>query len=143
MVSAVLFIHLIAIGIWAGCVATEAVLEIALENAPPQQSGLAQLHARIDRFVEIPAIVVAVLTGGAMLHHAAWDTLLVAKVSLGVSAVLLNSVAAFTVHRRLQCLNAGDMVGYALFNRWHERIGIGCVLSIVGAIGVGGCRIAT
>lgn len=140
--NAVLFVHLIAIGIWAGCVATEAVLEIALEKTPPQTSGLASLHAKIDRLVEIPAIVVALLTGGAMLHHAAWDTLLIAKVSLGASAVVLNSIAAFTVHRRLQCLNARDMAGYQRFNRLHERIGIGCVLSIAGAIAVGGYRIA-
>ena len=32
--NAILFIHLITIGIWAGCVATEAVLEIALEGGP-------------------------------------------------------------------------------------------------------------
>jgi putative copper export protein len=138
----ILFIHLIAIGIWAGCVATEAVLEVVLEKVPPLQSGLAVIHAKIDRFVEIPAIIVAVATGGSMLHHATWDKLLVVKVALGASAVVLNSIAAFTVHRRLQCLNAKDMTGYATFNRWHERIGIGCVLSIVGAIVVGGYRLA-
>jgi putative copper export protein len=139
--NAVLFVHLIAIGIWAGCVATEAVLEIALEKAPPKESGLAAIHAKIDRFVEIPAIIVALLTGGHMLHAASWDNLLLAKVSLGASAVVLNSIAAFTVHRRLQCLVANDMQGYDRFNRWHERIGIGCVVSIVGAIAVGGYRI--
>lgn len=139
---ALLFIHLIAIGIWAGCVATEAVLELALGHQPPQHSGLAALHAKIDRYVEIPAIVVALLTGGAMLHHASWDALLMAKVTLGASAVVLNTVAAFTVHRRLQCLQAQDMAGYARFHTWHERIGVGCVLSIVGAIVVGGWRIA-
>lgn len=139
--TAILFIHLIAIGIWAGCVATEAVLEIALAKVPPLESGLASIHSRIDRFVEVPAIIVAVGTGGSMLHHAAWDHLLSIKVSLGVAAVVLNSIAAYTVHRRLQCLNAKDMAGYTAFNRWHERIGIGCVISISGAIVVGGYRI--
>lgn len=139
--NAFLFVHLIAIGIWAGCVATEAVLEIALEKVSPQESGLALLHARIDRFVEIPAIVVALITGGAMLHHASWDSLLKAKVALGASAVVLNGIAAYTVHRRLQCINAQDMTGYQRFNLLHERIGIGCVLSIAGAIAVGGWRI--
>jgi len=66
--TAVLFIHLIAIGIWAGCVATEAVLEIALEKMPPLESGLASIHSKIDRYVEIPAIIVAVTSGGIMLH---------------------------------------------------------------------------
>jgi len=142
--SAVLFTHLVAIGIWAGCVATEAVLEIVLEKLPPHESGLALIHAKIDRFVEIPAIVAALATGGHMLHQqTSWDGLLVAKVSLGVSAVVLNTMAAFTVQRRLRCLQANDMAGYGFFNRWHERIGIGCVLSIIGAIAVGGYRIST
>ena len=140
--NAVLFVHLIAIGIWAGCVATEAVLEIVLEKLPPHESGLASIHSKIDRFVEIPAILIALATGGHLLHQAAWDHLLIAKVSLGVSAVVLNSIAAFTVHRRLKCLQANNMPGYDLFNRWHERIGIGCVLSIAGAIAVGGYRIS-
>jgi hypothetical protein len=139
--TAVLFIHLIAIGIWAGCVATEAVLEKALEKVPPFESGLASIHAKIDRFVEIPAILVAVASGGSMLRHVAWDHLLSIKVSLGVAAVVLNFIAAYTVHRRLQCLNGKDMVGYAAFNRWHERVGVGCVLSITGAIVVGAYRI--
>ena len=39
-----------------------------------------------------------------MLHHAAWDTLLIAKVSLGASAFVLNGIAAFTVHRRLHAI---------------------------------------
>ena len=141
--NAILFIHLITIGIWAGCVATEAVLEIVLEKQPPHESGLALIHAKIDRFVEIPAIAVALATGGHMLHQqTSWDSLLIAKVSLGMSAVVLNTIAAFTVQRRLQCLKVNDMAGYELFNRWHERIGIGCVLSIVGAIAIGGYRIS-
>ncbi len=138
----ILFIHLMAIGIWAGCVATEAVLELALGKVPPERSGLAALHAKIDRFVELPAIFIALLTGASLLHLALWDQLLITKVSLGLAAVILNAIAAYTVHRRLQCLNRGDMAGYDVFNRWHERIGIGCVLTIAGAIVVGGYRIA-
>lgn len=139
--SALLFVHLIAIGIWAGCVATEAVLEIAQEKVPPAESYLAPLHAKIDRAVEIPAILVALITGGAMLHHASWDNLLIAKVSFGVAAVVLNSIAAYTVHKRNRCLESGDTLGYARFNKLHERIGIGCVFSIVSAIVLGGLRI--
>jgi len=141
--STLLFIHLIAIGIWAGCVATEVVLEIAQEKLPPSESYLAPLHAKIDRAVEIPAILVTLLTGGAMLHQATWDNLLVAKVSCGVAAVILNSIAAYTVHMRNKCLESGNTSGYARYNVLHERIGIGCVLSIVSAIVLGGLRIAS
>tara|TARA_Y100000815_G_scaffold138345_1_gene124945 strand:- start:1558 stop:1794 length:237 start_codon:yes stop_codon:yes gene_type:complete len=73
-----------------------------------------------------------------MLQSAAWDLLLTIKVALGGSAVLLNCVAAFTVHQRYESLRCGDMVSYALYHRWHDRVGVGCVLSIVAAIAVGG-----
>lgn len=139
--STLLFLHIIAIGIWAGCVATEAVLEIFLKNIPPADSRLAPLHARIDKAVEIPAILVTVVTGGAMLHQASWDSLLVAKVSLGLTAVILNTIAAYTVYMRNRCLQQDDSAGYARFNRLHEHVGIGCILSLIGAIMVGGIRI--
>jgi putative copper export protein len=140
--NSLLFIHLIAIGVWAGCVATEVVLEITQEKLPPNESHLAPLHAKIDRAVEIPAILVTLVTGGAMLHHATWDNLLVAKVSCGVAAVILNSIAAYTVHMRNKCLESGNTSGYAHYNTLHERIGIGCVISIISAIIIGGQRIA-
>lgn len=136
-----LFIHLIAIGIWAGCVATEVVIEIAQENLPPSESYLAPLHAKIDLAVEIPAIIVTLLSGGALLIQASWDALLITKVALGLSAVALNTSAAYTVHRRNKCLQTGDALGYARFNLLHKRMGIGCVLSITGAIILGGLRI--
>jgi hypothetical protein len=56
----------------AGCVAAEAVLEIALESAPPLDEGLASIHATTDRIVESPAIRGALVTVGSMLHHATW-----------------------------------------------------------------------
>jgi len=68
---------------------------------PAEQGGLAAIHAKIDRLVEIPAISVALLTGGYMRAPRNWDSLLMATVSLGVAAVVLSSIAASTVHRRL------------------------------------------
>ncbi len=139
--SIFLFIHIIAIGIWAGCVLTEVVLELVLEKLLPESSNLARLHALIDRFVEIPAILVVAVTGVVLLQSIQWDMLLQVKVAFGVSAVVLNSIAAYTVHRRDQSLLSSDMPGYDFWNLCHERIGIGCVLSISGAIVVGGYRI--
>lgn len=139
--SVMLFIHVLTIGVWAGCVFTEVVLEVVLEKQPPESSHLARLHALIDRYVEIPAIIVVAATGVVLLQSAQWDTLLEVKVALGVTAVVLNSIAALTVQRRYQCLQSGNMSGYQYWNLWHERIGIGCVLSITGAIVVGGYRL--
>lgn len=138
--SALLFVHLIAIGIWAGCVATETVLELAQEKIPPDQSYLAPLHAKIDIAIEIPAILATLITGSLLLKHAHWDGLLIMKVVLGISAVVLNAIAAFLVHKRYRCLQIADHIGYAKYNRLHGQIGIGCILSISGAIILGGIR---
>ncbi len=139
--SALLFIHLMAIGIWAGCVATETVLELSQGKVPPNKSYLAALHAKIDIAVEIPAIFVTLITGSLLLESAHWDKILFLKVGLGVSAVLLNSIAAYTVHKRYSCLKSADLNGYAKYNLLHDRIGVGCILTIAGAMIAGGIRI--
>ncbi len=68
--STLLFIHLITIGIWAGCVATETVLELAQDKIPPEQSYLAPLHAKIDIAIEIPAILATLIKGSLLLKNA-------------------------------------------------------------------------
>jgi len=67
--SVMLFIHVLTIGVWAGCVFTEVVLEVVLEKQPPESSHLARLHALIDRYVEIPAIIVVAATGVVLLNR--------------------------------------------------------------------------
>jgi len=128
------FIHLIAAGTWAGSIAAEAMLEITSDQAKP--------HARRVRILAIPAILVALFTGIAMLHQATWDALLVVKVALAAVAMLLHAVAAFTARRQRQCLDAHDMAGHERFNRWRERLGIGCMVCLAGAAAIGGLRMA-
>jgi len=137
--------HLLGAGIWAGCVATEVVLELTEGQRPPQESRLAPLHAQIDQWVELPAIALTAGTGLAMLlaSPGAPDVLLQAKIALGGLAVALNLVAAYTVHRRHQAWLRQDWPVYTRFHVLHERVGTGCVLSILGAIGLGATRLAT
>ncbi|MEY4764626.1 MAG: hypothetical protein RI907_1299 [Pseudomonadota bacterium] len=143
--SLLLCCHLLGLGIWAGCIATEVVLELTEGDRPPPESRLAALHARIDQMVELPAIMVTAFTGLALLHSAPWahDPLLQAKIAFGALAVGLNLVAAYTVHRRHQAWLQQDWRTYGRFHLLHERVGTGCVLSILGAIGLGGWHLAT
>jgi len=141
--SILLFLHLLGMGIWVGCVLTEIVLELALKHVPPEQSPLARLHVLVDRYVEIPAIILVATTGVLMLQSTSWDSLLMIKVGLGVAAVLLNSAAAWCVHQRYSSLQHTTMSGYHFWDQWHERIGVGCVTSLLGAIAVGGYRLVT
>lgn len=140
--NALWFIHLIAVGIWAGSIATEAVFEITLDQAPAQANGSALPHIRIARFLAIPAILTALFTGIAMLRLVAWDAFLVAKVTLAASAVVLHVAGAVIARRQRRCLDARDMGCLDRLGRWHDRFGIGCMVSLAGAAAIGGLRVA-
>lgn len=133
-----LFIHLIAIGIWAGCVATEVVCELEQKHVKFKDSYIASLHWSIDKFVEIPAIFITAITGYLMLNDVVFDSLLTIKVSAGVLAIIFNLIASYSVYKRYKCLVADNEAGYLKYDLIHERIGVGCVLFILVAIISGG-----
>jgi putative copper export protein len=133
-----LFIHLIAIGIWAGCVATEVVCELEQKHVKFKDSYIASLHWSIDKFVEIPAIFITAITGYLMLNDMAFDSLLTIKISAGVLAIVFNLIASYSVYKRYKCLVADNEAGYLKYDLIHERIGVGCVLFILVAIVSGG-----
>jgi len=137
-----LFIHLIAIGIWAGCVATEVVCELEQKHVKFKDSYIASLHWRIDKFVEIPAIFITAITGYLMLNDAVFDSLLTIKVSAGVLAIIFNLIASYSVYKRYKCLVADNEAGYLKYDLIHERIGVGCVLFILVAMISGGYHFA-
>ena len=139
--SIVLFVHLISIGIWAGCVATEVVCELSQKNIKYSESYIASLHWNIDRFVEIPAIITTI-TGGILLQTVTFTPLITLKVTAGICAVVLNSFAAYTVYMRCKYYSEKNENGYMKYHRLHEQVGIGCVLALIVAIGSGGVIIA-
>lgn len=134
----ILFTHLISIGIWAGCVAVEIVCELDQKNLNFKKSYIASLHWKIDKYVEIPAIMLTLITGLLLLENAPNDPLLLIKIIAGIAAVVLNSIASFTVYKRYKCFTLEDEAGYYRYNLLHERVGVGCVLTIAIAIVVGG-----
>ncbi|GAA5315137.1 MAG: hypothetical protein AseanaTS_03410 [Candidatus Pelagadaptatus aseana] len=136
--GAILFFHLLAVGIWAGCIAIEVVCELGQKHAGVAENYIATLHWNIDRFVEIPAIIVTLATGILLYQNVAATPLLQYKIYAGAAAIVLNSVAAYTVYRRYQAFAVQDESRYLYFHRLHERVGIGCVASITTAIVLGG-----
>ena len=137
-----LFIHLMAIGIWAGCVATEIVCELTQKHNQNGDQFVARLHWNIDKFVEIPAILMALVTGALLLETAPSDPVITIKIISGIAAVCLNTIASFTVYKRYKCYLENDMEGYNKFDLLHERVGVGCVLTISIAIISGGYYLA-
>jgi len=133
-----LFIHLIAIAIWAGCVATEIVCELTQKHNKSSDKFIAILHWNIDKFVEIPAIIIASISGLLLLENAPNDPIITIKIIAGISAVCLNTMASFTVYKRYTCYLTNDIQGYNKYDLLHERIGVGCILTLLTAIVAGG-----
>lgn len=71
MKTTVLLVHILLVGIWLGCVLTEALFERALLGKGREQEWiLTRLHKRVDVWIEIPAFVGVLVSGGVLLNHA-------------------------------------------------------------------------
>ena len=66
MTNVLLPLHLALVGLWLGCVLTEALFERALlGKGRDKKLILTALHKRVDMFIEIPAFTLVVVTGMA------------------------------------------------------------------------------
>lgn len=96
-----LFIHLIFLGLWGGCVAVEMVMEFSSRNSSENKHRTAQLHYLIDLYVEAP-ILIMVLLSGVMLFNA--DNLVfptyIVKVIAGLIPVIINILCIIPVFKR-------------------------------------------
>lgn len=139
-----LCLHLLAAGAWAGCVATEVFFERRLA-AIPLRAPLADLHRRVDLWVELPALLLVAATGVAMLLQQVptpWGVLLGLKLVLGGLAVLANLVCIRMVLERDAAQRADDDAAYRRFDALQHRWGAGVVLGLAGAILFGVGRLA-
>lgn len=89
-------IHVIAIAFWLGVVAVETVFE----KAPIDKNAIAHLHSLTDRFVEIPIVVIVLISGLLLWAQADWTLQLLPKVLAGVGAVAANFYCYYCVEKR-------------------------------------------
>lgn len=64
--NAWLLAHLIFIGLWGGCVAVEMVMEFWGRAEPARKHQVAQLHFLIDLYVEVPILIMVLISGVAL-----------------------------------------------------------------------------
>jgi hypothetical protein len=137
-----LMIHLLFIGLWLGCVLTEALFERALlGRGRSHELLLADLHKRVDVWIEIPAFAVVVATGGMMLLHAAPNPGLCVKVALGLLAVLANVVCVGVVFARAKAAHLGNWDRFDRLDHLQHKFGAVVLLALLGALGVGLTRV--
>lgn len=92
--------HLIALGIWAGVVAVEVLLEFGGWRGVYPADLVADLHRRTDRYLEAPLLVAVVTSGLLLWQRTGWSPALWPKVLLGLGAVAANIVCVAFVEAR-------------------------------------------
>ena len=108
-----LTLHLALVGLWLGCVLTEAVFERAfLGKGRDKELILTALHKRVDVFIEIPAFTLVVVTGMLLMPQAPMGMVFVAKLVFALLAVASNVFCVHLVFKRHQLSSAGDWTGF-------------------------------
>ncbi|MBI2565652.1 MAG: hypothetical protein HYV63_01290 [Candidatus Schekmanbacteria bacterium] len=132
--SGALFVHFLALGTWLGCVAVEAVLEIAGAGELPT---VARLHRWIDAFVEIPAFTAVVVSGLWMFDLDRFGGVYLAKILCGLAAVLVNVLCVGPVFARVRAVAAGDVTAARRHSRWIYVAFVAGMLPGFTALGLG------
>jgi uncharacterized membrane protein len=131
-------LHIAFVGIWLGCVLTAAFFERALlGQGRAAELILVGLHKRVDLSVELPAIAGVIVTGILMLGSARYGVAIIAKIALGMLAVVANLYCVFLVFRRTAAANAGDVSGFRRYDALQHKAGAVVLVAILGALALG------
>lgn len=138
MKSVLLPLHLAFVGIWLGCVITEALFERALlGKGRAQELILVALHKRVDLVVEIPAFIVVLVTGAAMLSSVNPNPLLTTKIAFGLLAIATNIYCVWLVFRRAQAAQSDQQAEFTRLDHLQHKFGAVVLLAIVAALAIG------
>ena len=131
--SIVLLVHVLAVGLWLGCLATEIAFEKLMARDESARPFVSLLHDRVDRFVEGPAFVVTAITGAILVPGAAWTPTLVLKVALAAAAVLFNIWCLKIVFDRAAAASAGRWDDWAALDHVQHKVGGLVTLLLIAA----------
>ena len=146
MTNVLLPLHLALVGLWLGCVLTEALFERALlGKGRDKELILIALHKRVDVFIEIPAFTLVVVTGMLLMPQAPMDMVFVAKLVFALLAVATNVFCVHLVFKRHQFAATGDWTGFEATDHLQHKWGAVVLIGILGALiaGVASGQLAT
>ena len=138
MNSLLLSLHLLFVGIWLGCILTEALFERALlGQGRSAELILTRLHIRVDLAIESPAFVLVLITGGLMLMQAPFSVPLLIKVACGLLAIATNAVCVALVFKRHALAHASNWAEFERVDHLQHKLGAVVLLALLGALGIG------
>lgn len=109
MLTVTLLVHLFALGMWAGCVLVEMLLELIPKRSDQDALNVARYHFYIDMFIEIPLLLVILASGFYMLQPEHLTGLFLIKIVLGLTAMSANIFCAVVVVRRHLAGKRGEL----------------------------------
>lgn len=128
--TVVLLIHLLALGLWIGCIATETVFEHTTGKEPGMQAAIARLHVKVDLLVETPAFLVVLATGLWMYGDTVITPLFGVKIAVGIVAILTNVACVWIVLARDVAIRANAPERARRLDDWQHKSGALLVLLI-------------
>jgi len=133
-----LFLHLVLLSAWLGCILVEAIYEHSIEKTDGMRVFVSRLHCTTDRFVEIPAFVGVLVTGAAMATQVPMTPLLTLKILFGLIAIIFNAICVVLVVRRLRHAEAADFQAWDTVDHKQHVYGAVVLISLLLALGIGG-----
>jgi hypothetical protein len=140
---AALFVHLLCVAGWTGCVLVEGIYEHSIDRSAPMRRFVSELRWRTDKYIEIPAFLGALVTGGLMVGSVAMTPLLATKIAFGLIAVVANAYCVWLVFRRLGLARAGEFSAWEAIDESQHKFGAVVLLGLVVALAIGGALFAT
>jgi ABC-type Co2+ transport system permease subunit len=132
-----LLIHLVALGIWLGCILTEAAFEHTLPKDEAFERAVARLHVLVDVWIETPAFVIVLVTGALMFADSPGDTTFQIKVALGLVAVATNVWCVWLVFRRRSLFERGERSAALVVDNLQHKAGGVLLAVILAALAIG------
>lgn len=134
-----LFVHLVAGAVWLGCVLTEALFERALlAGDRAAHRVLAELHVRVDGFIELPAIALVLATGLALARQSAAGAAGFGVMPwAGAGAMVLNLFCVGLVFARRSAAVSQAWARFDRLDRLQHQAGAGVLLLLLVALAAG------
>jgi hypothetical protein len=135
--SGLVNIHVLAAGLWLGCVLVEVFFERALAGRDEHRLLLGRLHRNVDLFIELPALLAVLASGALLIGAAAPGAALYLMIGLGVIAVAANIYCLLLVLRRRRLALAGDWSGFERADHLQHKVGAVVLVAVVAAMAAG------
>lgn len=95
-----LILHVLAAGLWLGCIAVEVAFERMIPKTDGSRRLVAVLHERVDLAIEVPAFLLVLVSGAVLLAGAPSSGVLQVKLAAGSAAILANVYCVWLVIKR-------------------------------------------